>query len=690
MANKLQNTLNNLPTITRYLLILGVIIFISLLSPAKKTFDYQFEVGAVWQYEDYRAPFDFPILKKEEVLEAEKLAIQEDITPYYHFDLTTVENQQKNFNKAFDQQLQSAERNKIFNHVRKYPKRYKRYGLSFLDRIYQRGITQLEPFHQRAKDFKIIIVKENKLIETLSEKVLTVPAANEILSDSLPYSKLYEPEFLLPILTNTLVPNIYFSDSLTRQFLDQEIAAIDPSSGLVKEDELIVKEGSILTEAAAQKLISCQSKYDEANQNHSFWGVFVGYFLLTLLIIGVYLMYLKVHATEVFKRFPNLVFMFLWVVVMSYFVYIVESTENLNAYLVPFCIVPMIVKNFFNERLALFTHIVIVLIASLLTSLGYEFTFLQILAGIVAVLVYTDTKDWSKFFFAILYIFLAYVLGYMGLELIQHGSILDIEWSVYTWLIINAFLLLITYPLIPLMERLFGYTSSITLVELGDLNRPLLKELSLKAPGTLQHSLQVANLCEAAANAIGANALLVKTGALYHDIGKVKQATYFIENQRSTQSPHLKLSSIDSAKIILDHVSEGVKIAKKHKLPTAIISFIKTHHGTTYVEYFLRNQLKVNPSIDKKLFQYTGPIPSTKEETILMIADSLEAASKSINNPTGRDIDNLVDNIIQKKIKDGQLEKSNLSFSELEKCATVFKKLLRNINHVRVEYPEDT
>ncbi len=260
----------------------------------------------------------------------------------------------------------------------------------------------------------------------------------------------------------------------------------------------------------------------------------------------------------------------------------------------------------------------------------------------------------------------------------------------YTWFFLSVFLTLLAYPLIPLLERLFGFTSSITLVELSDMNRPLLRELAMKAPGTLQHSLQVANLAEAAARQIDANPLLVKVAALYHDVGKTLNPVYFIENQ-GARNPHEGISNLESAKIIIGHVTEGVKMARKYGLPKVLIDFIRTHHGTTLVEYFFRKHLKEHPEeqVDADQFRYPGPRPSTVEETILMLADSIEAACKSIKDPTEQDIDEQVDKIVAGKISKGQLEQSTMTFQELEECKKVFKKTMKSIHHVRIEYPEE-
>ncbi|MDH3651011.1 MAG: HDIG domain-containing protein, partial [Saprospiraceae bacterium] len=300
------------------------------------------------------------------------------------------------------------------------------------------------------------------------------------------------------------------------------------------------------------------------------------------------------------------------------------------------------------------------------------------------------TRYLSRFFRSILWILVAYALGYLGLSLIKEGSFLTIDWTVFAWLFVSVVLTLLAYPLIPLLERLFGFTSNITLSELADLDRPLLRELGVKAAGTMQHSLQVGNLSEAAVDAIGGNTLLVKVAALYHDIGKMKNPAFFIENQVDS-NPHDAMPEVESAGIIIDHVTEGEKMARKHNLPNDIIRFITTHHGTTRVEYFYRKHLEKFPNGEpsEPLFRYRGPKPSTREETVLMLADSIEAACKSLKEPSEQKISEMVDSIITKKVSQDQLIGSGLTFEELEKVRTSFKSVLKSIYHIRIEYPAE-
>ena len=368
--------------------------------------------------------------------------------------------------------------------------------------------------------------------------------------------------------------------------------------------------------------------------------------------------------------------------------------------MIPFCIIPIILLNFFTAELAFFTHIVIILLVALLLGLDYPFILLQVVVGMVAIVSKLKTRYLSDYFRSLLYIGIAYTLVFLSLELLRTGNLFAVvsrqgvlieeglRWPTLGWIWLNIFLTLLSYPLIPLLGKVFGLTSDITLMELSDLDNPLLKKLSLLANGTLQHSMQVANLSEAAAKAIGANALLVKVAALYHDIGKIKQAEYYIENQNNA-NPHDLMDAKQSAQIIIDHVREGVALAKRNRLPQILIDFIWTHHGTTTVAYFYRKYQLKHPDkkIDEADFSYPGPLPSSKEQAILMIADSLEAASKSLQSPTEQQINDLVEQIIQGKITMGQLINTSLSFRELEQIKVVFKRLLKSINHVRIEYP---
>ncbi len=677
----------------RYLMVGAVVAFISFLFPNNVKFKYEFEPRQSWRYDDLYAPFDFAILKTTEELEQERAALDANFTPYFSEDPEVAKSAKSNFETSFNQLREEALDGDLFKDVKRRPDDYLNYGQQLLHKLYDRGIIELDSsYQQRGNDFVVNIVKGNTTYLQTLGNLYTLGTAKGLLSDSLPYSPLTEPEFLFPILQQNVQPNLFFNDTLTQKFRADLLAEISGTRGMVMKGELIIPRDGIVTDLIYQKLTSFKRAYEEElTEKKSHWMVFAGYFLLTSIILGVFLLYLQIYATKVYHNLGELLFFFVWLVVFSYLVYLVEQIGGLSAYLIPFCVIPIVINTFYNEQLALFTHIIAVLIASFLSSLGYEFTFLLILAGIVVLLGKINTQDWSRFFYSMLFLFLSYGLGYLGLSLIQEGGWQTIDWSIYSWLFFNVIFTLLAFPLVPLLERVFGFfTSPLTLMELSDLNKPLLQELALKAPGTLQHSLQVANLSEAAARRVGADPLLIKVAALYHDIGKTEQPAFYIENQ-SGKNPHDDISALESAKIIIAHVTEGVKMANKAKLPKVLIDFIKSHHGTTRVEYFYRKHLAAHPEhdFDETLFVYPGPLPKSKEETILMMADSVEAACKSLKNPTEEELFNLIDKVIEGKITRGQFENSEMNFRELEACRAVFKQVMKSVHHVRIEYPKE-
>lgn len=680
-------SIEKIQRVGKYLIVLLVVAFISTLFPNNARFKYQFEQGGTWKYDDLTAPFDFPIKKLEEELEADKASRESNITPVYELVADLAKTQKDLFEKSFKAQWEVEKERNQFKEAIEEPGRYLKYGWQFLDRIYNKGVILLEPMHMnKGKDFVVNLLRGDELkLQTLGN-LLTVLEAKALLSDSLPYSPLKEPEFLLPLLEKSITYNLKYNAGRTAQF--EQI--IPETKGIVKKGEMLVTASGIITNEVYEKLMSFKTAYEqEITKQRSPLGIFLGYFLLTTLLIGVFMLYVQRFAKDQFQHFSQFLFMLMWLVVYSYLVYLIENIDVQLIYTLPFCIVPIVVKHFYNSSLALFAHVVVILIASFLSSLGFEFTFVQIIAGITAILGSVNVRNFSQFIYLIALIFITYFFTFLGLSLIQEGSIYQFDWTVLSFLIVNMLLILLAHPLIPLLGRIFGFTSSSTLLEWEDMNQPLLKKLATTAPGTFQHSLQVANLAEAAARAIQADYTLLKVAALYHDVGKMINPNYFIENQNSV-NPHDSLPALESAKIIIAHVEEGLKLAKKYRLPKAVTRFIATHHGTTVAEYFLKKHMEEHPTeiVDKTLFQYNGPLPVSREETVLMLADSIEAASRSIRNAMAEEMDSFVEKIINGKISNGQLNESQLSFSELEICRQVFKNTLRSIYHPRINYPK--
>ncbi len=680
-------TIERIQRTGKYLIMLLVVAFISTLFPNNARFKYQFEQGGTWKYEDLTAPFDFPIKKLEEELEADKASRENNVTPVYEQATDVARTQKDLFEKAFKAQWEVEKERDQFKEAIQQPNRYLKFSWQLLDRIYNRGVILLEPMHMnKKKDFVVNVLRGDELRPQTLGNLLTLVEAKTLLSDSLPYSPLKEPEFLLPLLEKSITYNLQYNAERTAQF--EQI--IPETKGIVKKGDLLVTASGIITDEIYEKLMSFKMAYEqEITKQRSPLGIFLGYFLLTSLVIGVFVLYIQRFAKDQFQYFNQFLFMLMWLVVYSYLVYLVENIAIQLVYLLPFCIVPIVVKHFYNSSLALFAHVVVILIASFLSSLSFEFTFVQIIAGITAILGSVNVRNFTRFIYLLVFIFISYFLTFLGLSLIQEGSIHQFDWTVVSLLLVNMLLILLAHPLIPLLGRVFGFTSSSTLLEWEDMNQPLLKQLATTAPGTFQHSLQVANLAEAAGRAIQADYMLLKVAALYHDIGKIINSNYFIENQNSI-NPHNDLPASESAKIIISHVEEGLKLAKKYRLPKAITRFIATHHGTTFTAYFLKKHMEAYPNqvIDKSLFRYNSPLPVSREETILMLADSIEAASRSLRNAVAEEMDIFVEKIVEGKISTGQLNASQLSFNELEICCQVFKSTLRSIYHPRIDYPK--
>ncbi len=680
------------PVIIRGLLFAGLVAFITFLLPSQVKVHYEVKPGQTWRFDDLVAPFDFAVRKPAEEIEEEQRRAMEDFSPYYRFNPKVAEDRIAHFEQSLRSQLPQLKASGDFPDVVSKPEAYLNYGKRILRRLFDRGIILPAPEHAgKGKAFVINVIQGNTSQQQTLEYFYSEKRAQALLIDSLPSSGLAEPDFLYPLLEKSIMPNLTYDAVITENFRREMVAAIPTHRGMVRKGELLVMRNGLVTEEVYQKIVSMQEQYDEEfSGRFSATGIGVGYFLLAFILTLMYFVYLKTREPEVLRQLPRLIFVLSWIALYSWLVYWAERSNPFNAYFIPFCIAPIILHTFFDKRLAFFTHVITILTASFITSLGWDFTFLQMVAGIVVLLTNVDVNNWSRFFLSILAVLSTMLASFTGLTLVEQGSLNQWNWTIFTWIFLSAFLTLLALPLVPLLERVFGFISPLRLRELMDLNRPLLQELALKAPGTLQHSIQVGNLCEAAAREIGADALLLKVGALYHDVGKMLNPDYFVENQSGAESPHEEKSPLESARIIIGHVTEGAQMAKKHRLPQILIDFITTHHGTTRVEYFYRKMLNEWPEMDVTEFdfQYPGPKPRTKEQTIMMMADSIEAACRSLKNPTEQAIIELIDKVIDGKISQGQMEESALNFRELEVCRHSFRKTMRSVHHQRIEYPE--
>ena len=687
--NKLKNI--SYDRLVQFAMVAVAIFLVSLLYPSSVKFKYEFKKGQEWRYENLYAPFDFPILKTEEEIAKGKTELENSITPFYKINKQLKTAKLQDCEAAIKQwesgQLQAGDSINAENNAEKYLYFFSR----LISSLMEQGVIELDGSHKEASgNFVLNIMDANTRFKRTLASYITIENARQIVQDSLNNTSLQIPPNLQQVLLNSITANIIYEKGRTEEIKEMMMSGFVTTKGLVQQGDLIVQRGNLITNEIYERLFSFKEKYaSDISSLRSSGMVYLGYLIITILIFVALMMYINSYIKDLILKWQHLGFILFWILIFSYLTFILEKNQVFNSYLIPYCIVPIVISHFFNFRLAFFAHVIVVLIAGFLSSLGFSFIFMQIVAGVVAVLAVADARDWSKFFISVLAILLAYVLSYFGISLIEEGSLVSMDWDIYSLLVFNGFLTLMAFPFIPLAEKIFGFTTSISLVELSDMNRPLLREMTIKAPGTLQHSVQVGNLSEAAAREIGADELLVRVAALYHDIGKMENPQYFIENQ-SNNNLHDEISAKESAKIIIGHITKGEKLARKNKLPKSIIRFITTHHGTSKVEYFYKTFLQNNPgiTINAADFTYPGPKPVSKEEGILMMADTLEAASRSLKEPTDKEIDQLVEKLVAAKIANGQLDECELTYGDVAKCKAVFKKNLKSMLHVRIEYPE--
>jgi putative nucleotidyltransferase with HDIG domain len=494
---------------------------------------------------------------------------------------------------------------------------------------------------------------------------------------------------LKKVLKRVIQSNVTFDNDLTEITINSQIDAINPNRGIIEKGGRIIAKGEVVEGDTYQILDSLKAEYQSQvwSKSNYLWLI-VGYSLLVMLVLLMLFLFLKMYRPKIYNNSTKVTFIFFNILLMVLLTTIIVKLDAKYVYVVPLCILPLMLKAFFDPRLGLFVHVLTILLLGFIVPNSFEYMFLQIIAGIVTILTASELYKRANLFISVGQITLIYIVGYFAFILIHEGNIEDVEIETFGYFVLCGLATLFAHPLIYFYEKLFGLVSDVSLLELSDTNSKLLKELSDKAPGTFHHSLNVANLAEAAAQEIGANSMLVRVGALYHDIGKMANPTYFTENQVNNVNTHSELDPKESASIIIGHVIKGIEIARKNKLPDRIIDFIRTHHGTSLVYYFYKEELETQGEADMEDFRYPGPMPFSKETAILMMSDSVEAASKSLKEPTSTKIDTFVEKIINGQMEQGQFLNANITFKEIQMIKKVLKKKLNNIYHLRVEYPE--
>ncbi|NNE31684.1 MAG: HDIG domain-containing protein, partial [Winogradskyella sp.] len=494
---------------------------------------------------------------------------------------------------------------------------------------------------------------------------------------------------MISLFFDIVKPNVAINESLTQKNLEENLLQISQTRGSIEKEQLIISKGQVIEDEEYKILNSLKSEYESQVWNTANYNwVLIAYTLLVALALLMLLLFLRKYRMSVFLNNTKVTFIFFNIALMIFLTTLVINYNSQFIYVVPLCILPLVLKAFFDARLGLFAHVLTVLLLGFIVPNSYEYMFLQIIAGIVTILTVSELYKRANLFISVGQITFIYIIAYFAFFVIHEGQLTGLKWETFGLFVLCGLATLFVQPLIYMYEKIFGLVSDVSLLELSDTNSKLLKELSNRAPGTFHHSLNVANLAEAAANEIGANTMLIRVGALYHDIGKMFNPTYFTENQSTGINPHEELSSTESAKVIIDHTIKGIEIAKKNNLPDRVIDFIRTHHGTSVVYFFYMKEKANNENVKIEDFTYPGPKPFSKETAILMMCDSVEAASKSLKEPTSTKINEFVESIINKQMESGQFLNADITFKEIQSIKKVLKHKLANIYHLRIEYPE--
>ena len=712
MKNLINWIVGNFERIYIFILFLISFLIVAYLFPGEGNFRYEFQKGQPWLHEDLVAPFDFAIYKLDDDLFSERDEVNKNFKPYFDYNeqigTQKVDEFKKEFEKKWELYLLNKKEAKNDPVLKKNLVRYNAdsvhilYNLTnkLIESIYKNGILEFEEDYEYENQapFAIEVIKDKVAHEIEYSKAFTLKSAYTFMINSLNEHKIeghlnHSIEFIESLHLNKFIePNLFYNKETSEKVKNEELNSISLTSGIVHEGERIIYKGEVVDEDRFRILESLKMSYLSslqitANRSLLIFGRLIIVFFVFLIM---YLFLLRFRSNVLNSR-RKAFFILLMIVSTIAVSSVVHDIGELNIYIIPFVILPLLINTFYDSRLAIFTHIVTILIVGFFAPNPFEFILLQFIAGIVAIIGLKKIQKRAHFLNSALLAVLSYFFIYFGVSIYQEGNINSIEWINFAWFAGNGVLLLLSYPLVYVFERIFKFLSDITLLELADTNQKLLRQLAEKAPGTFQHSMQVANLAEEVVRDIGGNPLLVRTGALYHDIGKLHNPHFFTENQISGINPHDELGYSESAEIIINHVIIGEEMARKAKLPEQIIDFIVTHHGTTKTQYFYRLYKKENPDdqeIDSK-FSYPGPKPFSKETAVLMMADSLEAASRSLKIYTEQTLNELTSNIIDNQMKEKQFDNADITLHEIAEAKRIFLAKLQNIYHARIEYPKE-
>lgn len=684
--------------IYRFLLFFFSIGIIVYLFPTHGKFEYDFQKGRPWKHETLISPYDFPVYKSGQELAHERDSLLKDNKPYFRLDETVASKQYRLLEAAIESELKHLNGYQPLNNQQLAAKKYYSFLKQLIEPYFSSGIVEFtEVLEQAQTGFSLIIIR-GTIAETKDiSRVFTPLSAYSDFKKQLQKEISKYPDLDIQFINalhidELFVPNLYFDKITSDRVKNEIISNILPHKGMIQSGERIIIKGDVVDESKYQILNSLKTEHELLlGTGSNYLWLLTGELILVISAILVLFLFLYHFRREILYSSLKTTFILIMVVLMVAIGSLTVRYNSVSLYLVPFAILPVIIRTFYDSRLALFIHIITIMLIGFQVPNAFEFVFMQFVAGIVAIMSLSAMHRRRNLFFTVIMVFISYAFVHLGLELLKHGHIDRIDYGALIWFAGNCFLITLCYPFIFVFEKIFGFLSDITLMELSDTNHPLLRELAEKAPGTFQHSITVAGMAQEATIKVGGNPLLVHTGALYHDIGKMFMPQFFIENQKPGENPHDKLEPEESAKIIISHIARGVEIARKHKLPQQLVDFIRSHHGTNKVEYFYRTfRMKYpNKPVDTETFTYPGPVPFSRETAVLMMADAVEAASRSLKSISEESLTKLVDDIISQKINDDQFMFTNITFKDITTVKDVFKKKLINIFHSRIEYPKE-
>lgn len=656
----------------------AVVVTISFFLPRERVVSIDFTEGKPWRHEQLTAPFDFAVAKSEAALRQERMEVLAAQRPYYTKETAVGATAIDSFVTFYERELHYIVNGRLQQKV-----------VNHLQQIYNNGIISSSDLARLEGDsiHAIMLIEQHRARPVKVKELYTVQQAYESLM-RIDTTRWGRYALRHSNLNDYIVPNIRYDAVKSEAAQRDALNAIAPNSGVILKGQKIIGDGEMVDESNYQTLVSYRNELNKRIDEQSIQMTFIGQVLLITLLIGAFVVYLFNYRRALLYERNKLLFLATQLVIFPLTTsWIVTGGGALM--IIPFAMAPVMVSVFLDARTAFMTHLVITLICSIIVPDPFMFVLLQLTAGIAAIYSLTELTERSQIFRVALVAILCYSFVFFGYELITKSSLIAFNRGIFVHFLINGILLLFTYPLMLLFEKLFRFTSDVTLMELSNFNIKLLRQLSEEAPGTFQHSIQVSNLAAAAANRIGASSLLVRTGAMYHDIGKIETPIFFTENQGTT-NPHACLPYEKSAQIIINHVTNGLRLAEKHHLPEAIKDFIRTHHGRSKAKYFYISYKNEHPGqeVDESLFTYPGPAPHSLETAILMMADAVEAASRSLPEYTEENIANLVDRIVDGQVAEGHFAACPITFKDIADVKAVFKEKLRTMYHARISYPE--